>query len=70
MSTLPYAGSTDKTGKAKGVSSVITNNLENRFKALGPCPREMDASLPLEFTPPSQCRKAEKSQLNQKHMAQ
>lgn len=51
-------------------SSVMTDNLKNCFKALGPCPGEMDASLPLEFTSPSQCRKAQKSQLNQKHMAQ
>lgn len=68
-SNSPYAGSTDKTGRVRGMSSVRTGNLKNPFKALGPYPQEIDASLPIEFTPTSQCRKAEKSQINQRHQA-
>lgn len=57
-SNSPYAGSTDKTGRVRGMSSVRTENPKNPFKALGPYSQQIDASLPIEFTPTSQCRKA------------
>lgn len=67
--SYPYICSTDKTGKVKVVSVVITDNLKNPYLDLSPLSLR-DASLPIEFTSTSQCQKAEESQINQKHTAQ
>ncbi|XP_046536633.1 torsin-3A isoform X2 [Equus quagga] len=67
--SYPYICSTDKTGKVKVVSVVITDNLKNPYLDLSPLSLR-DASLPIEFTSTSQCQKVEESQINRKHTAQ